>query len=60
MMKMHFSSTYRKTVSVPTVNPIPIPIPSAYNNVQPSISYPISSMIDRIQNTGGCSACGRK
>ena len=60
MMKMQFWSTPRKT---PIIKPIIQPINNANNISSKSIVYayyPFSSMIDRVQKTEGCSACGRK
>ena len=57
---MQFWSTPRKT---PIIKPIIQPINNANNISSKSIVYayyPFSSMIDRVQKTEGCSACGRK
>jgi len=55
-MKMNFYSTPRK---ISTIKPIVQPVISINREFTPT-SHLFSSMLDRVQKTEGCSACGRK
>ena len=57
-MKMNFISTPRKVGPVPIITPITVSIHQ--EDREHPLTYPFSSMIDRIRHTGGCSSCGRK